>query len=116
MAQLGNYRIPREVEDEDKWFRYFTKKQLAVLVIVLLIDWKVCSFFYKLHCIVIGITLAILFLIIALAAVMIKMPRIKYLYGGIGLDILLIRIIIRKASSKHKKVYSVTMIVEDAES
>ena len=40
MASTGVFRVPREFKDEDKWFRYFTKKQALVLILVLLADYK----------------------------------------------------------------------------
>ncbi len=33
MAAIGVFRIPREFKDEDKWFRYFNKKQAIILVL-----------------------------------------------------------------------------------
>lgn len=33
MAATGVFRVPREFKDEDKWFRYFNKKQAVVMVI-----------------------------------------------------------------------------------
>lgn len=40
MAASGVFRVPREFKDEDKWFRYFNKKQALVLVLTLLADYQ----------------------------------------------------------------------------
>ena len=40
MAATGVFRVPREFKDEDKWFRYFNKKQALVLVLTLLADYR----------------------------------------------------------------------------
>ena len=40
MAAIGVFRIPREFKDEDKWFRYFNKKQAIILVLTGLLDYR----------------------------------------------------------------------------
>ena len=111
--EIGRYKIPREIQDEDKWFRFFTKKQLAVIAITLFVCGNLVILTQKLHVVVVGITLSILFLLVTAAILFLKMPRTKYIFGGgLGLDILLFRITVRKVVRGNKVIFSRTQIEE----
>lgn len=106
MAQLGRYRTPDELQDQDKWFRFFTKPQLAVTIATLAADWNIVWLFYRLHLVVVGIVIAIFLFIVIEIATFIKMPSNKYLYGGgINLGVLGIRIIVKNLPW-NKKILS----------
>lgn len=103
---IGKYKIPRELQDEDKWFKFFTKRQLAILIVALFIDFWVVALFYKLHIVVVGVVLAILIFVFALAIIYFKMPRSRHTHGGgLGLDTIAMRILKRKRS-KNKIVFT----------
>ena len=107
MAQLGKYKVPRELQDEDKWFKFFTKKQLATAIVIIFIDWQIVTFFYNIHMVIVGITLALFFTIVCGAVVSLKMPNNRHLHGGgVGLDALAIRIMKRKLIKKNKIIYT----------
>ena len=44
MAKLGVFPIPGEFKSEDKWSRYFNRKQAAVLVLCGILDYKIIMF------------------------------------------------------------------------
>lgn len=103
---IGKYKVPRELQDEDRWFKWWTKSQLAIFIVAGIIDFGVISLFAALHIVVVGIVLAILILIFAAAIVYIKMPRSRHTHGGgMGFDTLFMRIIRRK-SSKNRVIYT----------
>lgn len=41
MSRLGVFPIPGEFKSEDRWFRYFNRKQALVLVVSGIIDYRV---------------------------------------------------------------------------
>ena len=41
MSRLGVFPIPGEFKSEDKWFRFFNRKQAVVLVICGIMDYRV---------------------------------------------------------------------------
>ncbi len=102
MSQLGQYKTPGELKDEDKWFKFFTKKQLVIAIVVLIIDWNIAVIFNKIHLIVIGITLDVFITIVMAIITLLPMPANKHIFGG-GLPLYRIayRILIRKLFNKH---------------
>ncbi len=98
MASTGVFRVPREFKDEDKWFRYFNKKQAVVLVLTLLADYRLlvkasgCGLMLPALVAVILLTLAVA------GIVMVQLPvDVMFLTGGgITLDQWLFRVILRK--------------------
>jgi len=107
MSQIGRYRIPDELKDEDLWFRFFTKRQLAIFIAVLLADWGILKVSRLMHLTVVGILVSIGLLVTTGILVFIKMPTNRYLHGGgIGLDRLLARILIKKCIPGSKVIYT----------
>lgn len=103
---IGKYKVPRELQDEDRWLKFFTKRQLAILIVALLIDFGVITVFYRLHLVVVGVVLAILIFVFALAIIYLKMPRSRHTHGGgLGFDTIVTRIIKRKRS-KNRVVFT----------
>ncbi len=107
MSQIGQYRVPDELKDEDLWFRFFTKRQLAIFIAVFLIDWGILKITGLMHLNVVGVLVSIGLLVITGILVFFKMPANRYLLGGgIGLDKLLARILIKKCISGNKVIYT----------
>ena len=83
MATTGVFRVPREIRDEDKWFRYFTKKQAAVIVLSLLVDYKMITAAATRGLTLPAIIVAIIFTLIIAGTVMVQLPvDMMFLTGG----------------------------------
>ena len=105
MAELGSYQIPKEFKDEDKWFRFFTKKQLIVVGAALAACVVIVSFFYGIGMLKVGLAIAEIIMVLAVAVVFIRIPTDRYLIGG-GYHIAQIvgRLIIKRLPG-HKIIY-----------
>lgn len=105
MAAAGVFRVPREFKDEDRWFRYFNKKQAAVLVLAGLADYRIIMTASAKGLTLPAIIMAILFTLIAGGMVMVRLPAdTMYLTGGgITLDQWIFRILLRKC---HRVIYT----------
>lgn len=108
MAATGVFRVPREFKDEDKWFRYFNKKQALILVLTGLADYRLVMFAANHDLVMIAIIVAIILTLLVGGVIMIKLPvDVMFLTGGgITLDEWLLRIILRKC---HKVIYAKNM-------
>lgn len=98
MASTGVFRVPREFKDEDKWFRYFTKKQALVLILVLLADYRLIMAAAPRGMLIAAVTISVLITLAAGGMVMIELP-VDVLFltgGGITLDQWIFRVILRK--------------------
>lgn len=105
MAAIGVFRVPREFKDEDKWFRYFTKKQALVLVLTALADYRLIMFATRYDMVIPAIIVSILLTLIMGGMVMIQLPvDVMFLTGGgITLDEWLFRVALRKC---RKVIYT----------
>ena len=99
MAATGVFRVPREFKDEDKWFRYFNKKQAVVLVLTLLADYRMLVAASEHGLVLPALVAAVLLTLVAAGIVMVQLPvDVMFLTGGgITLDQWLFRIILRKS-------------------
>lgn len=93
------HEIPSKFTDEDRWFKYFTKKTLRFIMVgclILVLLYKIFSLF---GLAVIGVVFGVV-ITIALAAIsMIPVPENQFLRGGgLTLDIILIRRFIRRGN------------------
>jgi hypothetical protein len=97
MAELGSYQIPKEFKDEDKWFRYFTKKQLIFVGGAIFLSVVITSFFSGLGLIKVGISISEVILLLTIAVAFIRIPTDRYLIGG-GYHIMqiLMRLVIKR--------------------
>lgn len=105
MARAGIFQIPSEMKDQDKWFKYFTKKQACIIFLVGMFDYR-CLMWAGTHKAIIPILIfVIIFTGIIASAIFIPLPSdILYLNGGgIMLDQWLIRVWIRK---KNRVLYT----------
>ena len=116
MGELGKYRVPRELKDEDKWFKFFTKKQLLVAAVVLFIDAWIVVISNRLKMIVVGIVIA-LFIAIMTAIILVgKMPAKRYIHGGgLGFDALIMRVLKRKCLKKNRCIFTISAFYEETE-
>ncbi len=97
MAELGRYRVPKEFKDEDKWFRFFTKRQLIYLGLALVVSVITCIGTYKLNILPVGVVVSELLIMVAAAFAFITIPPEKYMYGGgYRLSTILFRIVVRR--------------------
>lgn len=107
MAALGKYKIPRPFQDEDKWFKYFTKKQLVYVGISLVIALRLI-FWVKDYNGLIQIpvlTVGCILIICALLFGMLKMPDDRYLWGGgTTIEKLVVRLI-RRRIRENRVIY-----------
>lgn len=104
MARVGIYQIPTEMKDQDKWFKYFTKKQACVLFLTAVFDYRFLMWAGTHHMLVPALMFTIFFSAAIASIVLIPLPSaILYLSGGgIMLDQWLIRVFIRK---RNKQIY-----------
>ena len=102
---LGRSRIPDEFKDEDKWLRFFSKKQILVTLAFLAVGILCAIPFFKIGFSVVGVVFIITSIICGFSIVTLKVPDRKYLFcGGAFLYILICRII-RKKLPWNKKIY-----------
>lgn len=98
------YNIPSEFTDEDKYFKYFTKKDMAVIIVtgaLTLLLYKITGSLFGKP--IIGIVIGGIIMIVSIGCAMIRIPETEYLNGG-GQTILtlLIRRLVRK---NNKLIY-----------
>ena len=105
MAELGNYNIPREYKDEDRWFRFFTKVQLLYIGVAIALSIVVIMLFNALHMLPVGIVFAELNIIAGAVLAFIRIPEDRYMIGGgYLLRTILMRLIVKNLP-KNKKIY-----------
>ncbi len=100
----GTYNIPRPLKDEDKWLKFFTKTQLLIVGIGIIIAALFGLILWPIGANHIAVVIAVI--IIALSAVLafFPMPPDKYLYGGgYPLYIIALRVVVKMFSKK--KIY-----------
>lgn len=103
------YSVPSEFSDEDKWFTYFTKRDLGVLITT----GAFTILLYKLSGSLlgkpfVGLIIGGFIMLISVSCSMIKLPDTMFLTGGSQtiLNILLKRFIRRKKKVIYVKGYS----------
>lgn len=110
--RLGDYAVMAELKDEDKWLKYFTKKQLLYFGVASVLGIGEIILFYKLGLVIIGVELLIINIVIAFV-IQLRMPSDKYLWGGGTLIEELLLRIIKKNLPGHKILY--TKFIEEEE-
>lgn len=105
MSRLGVFPIPGEFKSEDKWFRYFNRKQAVVLVICGIIDYRVVISASSNGLLIPALIVMICVTLIVMGCVMIQLP-VDTLFltgGGLTIDELLFRRLYRK---RRKELYT----------
>lgn len=103
MGQIGRYKTPDELRDEDKWFKFFTLPQLAAICGVVAADGCMVTLWGKVGLIGVGICLAVIITAFSLALIFLKMPKRRYLMGG-GLPLYEIALRIVQKKKRRKRV------------
>lgn len=104
-AYYGEHKVPEPFQDEDKWF-WLTKRQLLILIPVIVLCIGIIVVTFKWHILPIGIILSVILLILAIGVMVAKMPPEKYLFGsGLRMETLALRLL-RKQLPSNKKVYT----------
>lgn len=98
MSRLGVFPIPGEFKSEDKWFRYFNRKQALVLVICGIVDYRVLMGASARGVLVPALIFMIFLTILVMGIVMIRLPVDAMFLsgGGITIDEWIFRIIYRR--------------------
>lgn len=105
MASLGNYTIPKELKDEDKWFRFFTKTQLLYVGAAAMIDMGIIAFFRLIHVPYVSIILSEIVMIGAVILAFIPIPTDRFMIGG-GYSLRAIAVrLVRKRMKRNKVLY-----------
>ena len=98
MSKLGVFQIPGEFKSEDRWLRYFNRKQAIVLVLCGVVDYKAIIRGSNNGLLIPVIIIMLLITLLVMGSVMIRLPvDVMFLNGGgITIDELLFRIMYRK--------------------
>lgn len=104
---LGKYKIPRELQDQDLWLKFFTKKQLLICAVALAACIGICILFNSLGIVIIGVIISLFIIITTVAILFLKMPQRRHMHGGgYGLDVLAARVIKKKLFNRNKYIYT----------
>ncbi len=105
MAELGTYQIPKEFRDEDKWFKFFNRKQLAITGGGILLCVPPSFIFHQLGYLQIGLAIDEIIILAALLLAFLPLPTERFLVGGgFMLNQIVLRLIIKNLP-KNKKLY-----------
>ncbi len=101
MAGYGVYQIPREFKDEDKWFKYFTKKQAIIVLFCGIMDYQIVNLSAANNLLIAGILVSCLLTIVLVGGVMLVLPLDNFFLTGGGLTIMewLFRYLYRRKNS-----------------
>lgn len=103
MAKL-TYNVPSEFSDEDKWLKYFSKRDLGILIatgFLTVILYKITGYLFRNP--LIGAIIGLLIMAVCVGISMIKLPDTLYLSGG-GQSILIV-LLKRLIRKKNKIIY-----------
>ena len=106
MAALGNYRIMKPLKDEDRWFKFFTKKQLAFAATGLVLSFVSYGFFDGIGLRVVGLFVAETIMCTLLILAFLKLPFQKYLIGGGRYAHEILWRLIVKSMPRNKVIYT----------
>ena len=105
MSKMGVFPVPGELQSEDKWFRYFNRKQAATLVICGIIDYRVILWANTKGLILTAIRIMLILTLLAMGIVMIHRPVDVLVLsgGGLTVDQLIFRNLYRV---RHRELYA----------
>ena len=111
MANLRE-EVPMEFADDERWYKYFTKKTLIVLMAAVMFTYLLTVILGLIHLQALGLIIGILVGGTVFAVFNIKLPNTDVLHGGGStLDVLIARILARRRNGCIMTAYP-----EDAES
>lgn len=98
------HKNPRELQrDEDKWFKFFSPKQLIAAIACICVFGPFCLFINRIFGFMMAIPIAVVLLIICAIGIFFPIPEGNYLIGsGQNIAIIVFRCILR---SMNKCVY-----------
>lgn len=100
---MRNYPIPSEFNDEDKWLKYFSKKSMVIICIMLGNLYALYRMLALVHLELVGVILGVLLGTLVVLFSMLPVPSENYLKGaGQTYDILLLKILYRR---RRKVIY-----------
>lgn len=102
---LGKYKVPSELKDENKWFKFFTIPQLAIVGVAFIVALAVGAFLTKCGLFPFAVFFFFVIMLCTLSMVMFKVPDEYYLLGArqpVGM--VLLRLIIKKI--KYHRVFA----------
>lgn len=100
MSELRE-EVPREFSDDERWYRYFTRKSIMVLLCMGVLSLIIIKFCSLIGVQIVGIYLALVLTTVAMVAVMLPIPEGDVLHGsGCTCDVILLRMYIRKKKAR----------------
>ena len=100
----GSYRVPDELKDEDKWFLFFTKKQLVYIIGSFIFAALFFLLFKKINLEIIGLGVGVFVILVTIIFAMIPIPPERYLMGGgYSMEVLAMRLLCK--ALRGKKLY-----------
>ena len=103
---LGNYRIMKPLKDEDRWFKFFTKKQLVFIAPGIILSIVLYNLFTMVGFRLGGIVAATFIIAVSLLIAMFTIPLSRYMIsGGRPVYVVLYRLI-RKRRKKNRVIYT----------
>lgn len=102
MANLRE-EVPAEFTDDERWYKYFTKKSLIIMIILLFYLYAVISFFGMFRLAAVGVIIWALTALPVFLCFCMKIPADDPIHGGgAELDEILLRIL---AVRLHGRIY-----------
>lgn len=93
--------VPREFSDDERWYRFFTRKSILVLLIMGVLSLLIVKFFVWIGLRMAGIYISMVLTGVVMLVVMLPVPEGDILHGsGCTCDIILLRLFIRKRNGK----------------
>ena len=113
MANLRE-EVPAEFADDERWYKYFTKKTLVVLMVAVLFTYVLMALFGLIHLRAVGLIVGVLIGGLVFIAYNIKLPSTDVLHGGgCTLDVLFARILARRKNGAIMVRYQESIDIED---
>ncbi len=115
MANLRE-EVPAEFADDERWYKYFTKKTLVVLMVAVFFTYLLMMLFGLIHLQAVGLIIGGLIGGLVFVAYNIKLPNTDVLHGGGStLDVLIARILARRKNGRIMVRYQESIDTEDRE-
>ena len=92
MEERVVYEIPGEFSDEDRWFKFFNKRQALMIGVSIIFAILVIKGMTSIGLLPVGVIIGIFAVVFVSVSVMVKIPEMEYLRGGgQTLDVYLIK-------------------------
>ncbi|XBX10700.1 hypothetical protein QMP26_41100 (plasmid) [Enterocloster clostridioformis] len=112
MADLRE-EVPREFSDDERWYRYFTRKSIFALLVMGVFSMGIVKFFTFIGIQLVGIYTALILTCVVMAVIMLPIPEGDCLHGsGCTCDTILMRLYVRR---KNQYIYVKKLEAEERE-